>query len=299
LRHEVHQGNLLSGRIQREAYSKPPTLNLESKSTNSYFRHPMATAASSLQAGSGNDRFNAEALNWDKNPLVHEASKQALKAISARFPALKPSSGSTGLDVLEIGCGTGLLSTIVAPLAKQVVAIDAAPGMIEVLKQKLSKGDTPDNIIPVAVLLEDPEDKSLPPADSADPNGSRLKFDLIISHLVLHHVPDLKALLTTMLGCLKDGGNVALTDFEDDGPEAKSFHPQSKMDGVERHGIHAETMVALMKEVGLVNVRVERAWSMDKQVEKFEGEFGKGPPQPGMGRIRSFPFVICLGERQA
>ncbi|KEF59544.1 uncharacterized protein A1O9_04388 [Exophiala aquamarina CBS 119918] len=259
----------------------------------------MATAASSLQAGSGNERFNAEALNWDKNPLVHEASKQALKAISARFPTLKPSSGSTGLDVLEIGCGTGLLSTIVAPLVKQVVAIDAAPGMIDVLKQKLNKEDAPRNIVPVAVLLEDPEDKSLPPADTANPDGPRLKFDLITSHLVLHHVPDLKGLLATMLGCLKDGASVALTDFEDDGPDAKSFHPRSKMDGVERHGIHAETMAALMKDVGLVNVRVERAWSMDKTVEKFEGEFGKATPQPGMGKIRSFPFVICMGERKA
>jgi SAM-dependent methyltransferase len=258
----------------------------------------MATAASSLNAGSGNDRFNAEATNWDKNPLVHEASRQALKAISARFPTLKPSSGSTGLDVLEIGCGTGLLSTITAPLAKQVVAIDAAPGMIEVLKEKLKKEDAPRNIVPVAVLLEDPEDPSLPPADPADTNGPRLKFDLITSHLVLHHVPDLKGLLTTMLGCLKDGGSVALTDFEDDGPGAKSFHPQWKMEGVERHGIHAETMAALMNEVGLVNVRVERAWSMDKRVERFEGEFGKSAPQPGQGITRSFPFVISIGERK-
>lgn len=258
----------------------------------------MATAASSLQSGSGNDRFNDEAINWDKNPLVHEASKQALKAISARFPALKPSSETTGLDVLEIGCGTGLLSFITAPLVKQVVAIDAAPGMIEVLKEKLKKDNAPGNIVPVAVLLEDPEDSSLPALDPADANGTRLKFDLITSHLVLHHVPDLKGLLSTMLGCLKDGGRVALTDFENDGPEAKSFHPQSRMTGVERHGIHAETMAALMKEVGFLNVRVERAWSMDKTVEKFEGEFGNGPPQPGQGRTRSFPFVICIGERK-
>ncbi|KAK5048359.1 hypothetical protein LTR84_006029 [Exophiala bonariae] len=258
----------------------------------------MATAASSFQKGSGNDRFNAEALNWDKNPLVHEASKQALKAISARFPALKPSSETTGLNVLEIGCGTGLLSFITAPLVKQVVAIDAAPGMIEVLKEKLKKQDAPSNVLPVAVLLEDPEDPSLPPANAADPNGPRLKFDLITSHLVLHHVPDLKGLLTTMLGCLKHGGSVALTDFEDYGPEAKSFHPQAKLAGVERHGIHAKTMAALLKEVGFSNVRVERAWSVDKTVESFEGEFENGRPQPGQGVTRNFPFVICMGEQK-
>lgn len=260
----------------------------------------MATAASSLRAASGNERFNAEAAAWDSHPFVHEASKQALKAIISRVPDLKIPPGPNALDVLEIGCGTGLLSCIMAPYAKRIVAVDAAPGMIAVLKTKLEKPNTPQNVLPVAVLLEDPQDKSLPPADEKEPDGSRLKFDLITSHLVLHHIPDLRAVLTTMLGCLKDGGSVALTDFEDYGPEAKRFHPQSKMDGVERHGIHAPTMDALMNEVGFVNVRVERAWNMDKNVEKFDGEFGdKGRPNAaGQGEIKSFPFVVCIGEKK-
>lgn len=261
----------------------------------------MATAASSLQAASGNERFNDEAAKWDSNPFVHEASKEALKAILAKFPALRrPPGEEDGYNVLEIGCGTGLLSTIMAPYAKRIVAVDAAPGMIDVLKTKLQHADAPQNITPVAVLLEDPEDKSLPPADENDPNGRRLKFDLVTSHLVLHHIPDLKKVLTTMLGCLKSNGWVALTDFEDYGPEAKSFHAKSKMGGVERHGTNVIAMERLMNEVGFVNVRVERAWSMDKNVEKFEGEFGDAgkATQPGHGQIKSFPFVLCVGEKK-
>lgn len=258
----------------------------------------MATAASSLDAASGNERFNAEAANWDSNPFVHDASKHALKAINRRFPALRPAAGSAGLDVLEIGCGTGLLSFMTAPLAKQVVAIDAAPGMIQVLKTKLKAPNSPDNIFPVAVLLTDPEDALLPPANQDTPDGPRLKFDLITSHLVLHHVPELEGLLTTMLGCLKDNGTVALTDFEDYGPEAKVFHPQAKMDGVARHGIHIETMEQLMNKVGFVNVKVERAWAMDKTVEKFEGEFDGGKPQTGQGVVQSVPFVLITGQRK-
>ncbi|KIV89741.1 hypothetical protein PV10_07121 [Exophiala mesophila] len=258
----------------------------------------MATAASSLDAASGNERFNSEAASWDSNPFVHEASKHALKAINQRFPALRPAAGSTGLNVLEIGCGTGLLSFMTAPLAKQVVAIDAAPGMIEVLKTKLKAPNSPDNIVPVAVLLTDPEDPSLPPANKDSPDGARLKFDLITSHLVLHHVPDLEGLLTTMLGCLNDSGMVALTDFEDYGPEAKAFHPQAKLEGVARHGIHIDTMEKLMNKVGFVNVKVERAWAMDKMVEKFEGEFIGGKPGPGQGEVRSIPFVLITGQRK-
>ncbi|KIV85001.1 hypothetical protein PV11_00742 [Exophiala sideris] len=260
----------------------------------------MATAASSLHAANGNERFNNEAANWDNNPFVHEASKQALKAILAKFPALKNPPGENGLDVLELGCGTGLLSSIIAPYAKRVVAVDAAPGMIEVLKTKLQKPGAPQNILPLAVLLEDANDKRLPPADEFNPDGPRLKFDLIISHLVLHHIPDLRQVLNTMQDCLKHSGWVALTDFEDAGPDSKSFHARSRMEGVARHGIHVETMEILMNEVGFVNVNVDRAWSMDKNVEKVDGEFGDAgrATQAGQGQVRSFPFLLCMGEKK-
>src|SRR5271156_2297249 len=75
-------------------------------------RFPDMATASSLPQGSGNDRFNAEAAAWDSNPLVHQASKAAFEAIMARFPQLQltgESAGEDGFDVLEIGCGTGLL----------------------------------------------------------------------------------------------------------------------------------------------------------------------------------------------
>lgn len=253
----------------------------------------MASAVSSL-AGSGNERFNSEAAGWDKNPLVHEASREACTALLQRYPDLQVQAPGKGLDVLEIGCGTGILSFNVAPYVRQIVAIDAAEGMIEALKQKLQQPDAPKNITPIPVLLEDPEDSHLP----AGTDGSRMKFDLVLSHLVLHHIPDLRGVLTTMLGCLKHSGTVALTDFEDFGPEARRFHPHAKMAGVERHGINREAMTALMEEVGFKEVKVERAWAMKKQVETYQGEFGdKGKPEPGKGEIMNFPFVICMGAK--
>lgn len=90
-----------------------------------------------------------------------------------------------------------------------------------------------------------------------------------------------------------------LTDFEDFGPEAKRFHPESKMDGVARHGINAKQMTALMESVGFANVNVAPRWTMDKTVEKFPGEFGpKGQPQgDGQGEKMEIPFVVCYGEK--
>ena len=248
----------------------------------------------------GNDRFNAEAAAWDSNPFVNDASQKASEAILKRFPELQQTKDSSnGYNVLEIGCGTGLLTLLLAPYTRQYVAVDAAEGMINVLKEKVADGKRSSNILPVAALLEDPEDARLPPSDPNNTQSERQKFDLITSHLVLHHIPSLKPILTTMLGCLKPGtGRVALTDFEDTGPEAKRFHSKSKMEGVERHGIPRTWMKDLMEEVGFVDVKVEEGWRMEKRVERFEGEYGDAKkPSEGQGEIAVFPFLLCEGRR--
>lgn len=252
----------------------------------------MASAVSSLFSGSGNERFNAEAAAWDQNPFVHAASGEAWKAIQRLVPAMGDDQKRTA-DVLEIGCGTGLLSFLVAEKARQVVAVDAAHGMIDVLKQKIEKAHVK-NIVPVCVLLEDPEDKALPAGEA----GGRLKFHLITSHLVMHHIPELKPVIKTMFGCLKPGGMVALTDFEDFGPEAKRFHAESRMAGVERHGINKQAITSLLNEAGFTDVNVVVGWEADKKVEKFPGEYGKkGRPEEGQGEIRTFPFLVCMGKK--
>ncbi|KAK7975503.1 importin 11 [Apiospora arundinis] len=295
------------------------------------------TAATAMTSTTKNNaRFNAEAAAWDSNPFIQAMSAEAWRAIQNNVTCFRDSS-ETGRppanakpNVLEIGCGTGTLSLLVAPHAQQLVAVDAAEGMVEVLKGKLAdnaqdlhekkkksrepKKDFP-NVVPICVMLEDPEDPNLPPAEQqqqqqqfdneGDSDGShvggrpdRIKFDLVISHLVLHHIPDMAPVLRTMLGCLKPDGVVALTDFEDFGPEARRFHPEGKMEGVERHGINKEAMRQLMCEVGFAEVRVEVAWRTQKKVEKFPGEFGDtADGTEGQGEEMEFPFLICTGKR--
>lgn len=254
---------------------------------------PDATPQGSVSVG--NKRFNAEAAAWDKNPFVHAMSIEAWKAIQKFVPSLF-GQASKKPDILEIGCGTGLLTLQVAPAANQLVAVDAAEGMIDVLSSKLDGSDAPKNIRPLAILLVDPEDNNLPTADAASPDGPRLKFDLIISHLVLHHIPNMEEVLTTMFGCLKQGGRVALTDFEDFGPEARRFHPENRMEGVERHGIPRAGMAELMRKVGFEDVKVEVAWEHEKIVEKYPGEF-KGEFVKGQGEMMKFSYLICMGKK--
>ena len=100
--------------------------------------------------------------------------------------------------------------------------------MIDVLKAKLEKSEAPHNVQPVCVLLEDPDDKALLSASQHDRDGPRLRYDLILNHLVLHHIGDLEGVLRTMLGCVKKVGSVALTDFEDFGPAGQEIPPEGE-----------------------------------------------------------------------
>ncbi|KAH8903791.1 S-adenosyl-L-methionine-dependent methyltransferase [Coniochaeta sp. PMI_546] len=241
-----------------------------------------------------NARFNAEAAAWDSNPSVLLASDLARKAILDRLPGPDVTSR---LDVLEIGCGTGILSLALAPYFRSVTAVDAAEGMVAALQAKLSAEDcTTKNVRAVCALLEDPDDEriQLDPSAASRPddgkNSEPRRFDLVVSHLVLHHIPDLLPVLRTMFGCLKRGGLVMLTDFEDFGPEARRFHPEAKMDGVERHGIKRTDMEALLLRAGFVDVSIETGFEMDKIVETEPGSGVNGPTM-------TFPFLICIGKK--
>jgi len=216
----------------------------------------------------------------------------------------------TGLPTaLELGCGTGLLSLTLAPHVSSLLAIDASSGMIRALDSKLAQPQAPRNIRPLCIMLEDPDDPRLPDsAGSIKSNASstdvspRQRYDLVLSHLVLHHIPDMSAFLTTMFGCLKSGGRLAVTDFEDFGPEARKFHPESKMEGVERHGIPRAEIEHILKKIGYVDVQVEVGWTMRKEIEAWPGEWGsKRPTKEERGgkalEEQDFPFLIMLGTK--
>lgn len=178
-----------------------------------------------LKYAANNKLFNAEAAAWDSSPTIHLASALALKTLQDNVENLQtPCVGTTkGLDLLEIGCGTGVLSFLISPYVRSVTGVDVAEGMIDVLKAKLAKPEAPRNILPVHAVLEDPDDARIQqdPLGENATDGVPRRFDLVISHLVLHHIPSLSEALSTMYGSLKPGGRVALTDYEDFGPEAR------------------------------------------------------------------------------
>ena len=169
--------------------------------------------------------------------------------------------------------------------------------MIDAFNQKVATLSDPSNanLAAVNVLVQSADDVHLQGACAAlatrrGESGKELpyRFDLVVSHLTLHHIPSLGELLATLRDCLRDGGMLALTDYEDFGPEAIQFHAESKRAGVERHGIQKGEIQDVINGVGFNEVKVERAFELRKEVEDENGK-----PVKEM----DFPFLICLAKR--
>jgi SAM-dependent methyltransferase len=198
-------------------------------------------------------------------------------------------------DVLEIGCGTGLLSFMLAPYVRSLVGVDTAEGMISAFNTKLSSQDKP-NLCAINHLLTNVGSPELQGAAAAlatqrgEESSPPYRFDLIVSHLTLHHIPDLPEIFSTLHGCLKSGGMIALTDYEDYGKEAIRFHPESKRPGVERHGLKRQEVVEQLVGTGFNEVKVEQAYVLRKEVDAEAAEGWEKEE-------KDFPFLLCYGVK--
>jgi 2-polyprenyl-3-methyl-5-hydroxy-6-metoxy-1,4-benzoquinol methylase len=129
-----------------------------------------------------------------------------LQRTSAIASALRDLLPATGLRALEVGAGTGLLSFALADHLGPILATDPSIGMVAALEDKIRQtGSTTLR----ALRCGD---------DLAGADGP---FDLILSQMALHHIPDVPGFLVRAASRLPSGGWLAIADLDlEDG----SFH---------------------------------------------------------------------------
>ncbi len=126
------------------------------------------------------------AADWDMNEGVILYSEKAFQSLSEQIPL-------EGKDILDFGCGTGRLTEKLAPIANQIVALDASPKMIEVLDQKQLS-----NVTTIATILSEGSLQSQPSLHG--------KFDVIVASSVCAFLPDYEAVLKLLKSLMPPNG---------------------------------------------------------------------------------------------
>lgn len=113
-----------------------------------------------------------------KSPNGYHAMIDDLEiAVTSRY--------GTGRDILECGCGTGLLLEKMARFANRAVGVDLSPGMLESARAR-------------GLEVHEGSVTKLPFEDAS--------FDVTCSYKVLAHVPDVALALSEMARVTKPGG---------------------------------------------------------------------------------------------
>ncbi|OQY20151.1 MAG: hypothetical protein B6I36_02010 [Desulfobacteraceae bacterium 4572_35.1] len=183
--------------------------------------------------------FNKVATNWDEKPRRVQLATAVATAIKDNIPL------DSTMKALEFGCGTGLVTFNLVNRLAHVTAIDSAAEMLEVVKQKAVAADI-DNI---TTSLN----------GSAIPELQDNHYDLIFSSMVLHHLPDIYAVLAEFRKALKSGGIVALADLD---VEDGSFH--SDPCGVVHCGIDRLWLNEQLLDLGFNHVQQTTAHTIVK-----------------------------------
>ncbi|HBR95912.1 MAG TPA: class I SAM-dependent methyltransferase [Gammaproteobacteria bacterium] len=147
------------------------------------------------------------------------------------------------MHIMDFGSGTGLLLEKIAPAVGRISAVDISTSMNEQLDKKRPSLDCELEIIEL---------------DLSQANLDK-KFDGIISSMTMHHIKDIKAMLTKFHAMLNSGGFIAIADLE---TEDGSFHTEDT--GVFHFGFSREALLDLAKGAGFSNVEVTPASTVHK-----------------------------------
>jgi len=204
--------------------------------------------------------FDKEAAAWDEHPARVQLAGDVTAAISRQVVL------SADMDVLDFGCGTGLVTLRLAPLVKSITGVDSSRGMLNVLVAKVAKQD----VTNVRTLLLDLE------------AGDALsdEYDLIVSNMTLHHIREVGPLLARFYKAISPGGHLCLCDLDlDDG----LFHDDNQ--GVFHPGFDRAILRRVFMDAGFEDVRDTTAAEVTKPTR--------------LGGLRRFTIFLMTGLKRS
>lgn len=204
--------------------------------------------------------FDRTALDWDTQPRRVELARAVGEAVVRQVPLTKE------MDVLDYGCGTGLVGLFLHRHVRSVTGADSSPAMLQVLHEKIRCGGLERMQTTRLDLLLD----SVPES----------RYHLIVSNMVLHHVDRIDILLAAFLEMLLPGGFLAIADLDE---EPGLFHDPEAAKSVHHHGFDRRSLIACLDHAGFGQAKDVTAHVVHK-------------PTAG-GDLRTFSVFLVVASR--
>jgi ubiquinone/menaquinone biosynthesis C-methylase UbiE len=182
--------------------------------------------------------FDTKAREWDQNPVFIQRGATIAAAIRAAVP-LRPD-----MRALDYGSGTGLLSFPLRDALGHITLKDSSAGMLAVAREKIAAQGIANMSTRQADLTAEP----LPDE----------RYELIVSAMTLHHIPDTARILKVFHDLLTPGGWLAIADLD---TEDGSFHgPEVDV----HHGFDRDELRGMATDRGFGDIHFETVFTIDK-----------------------------------
>jgi len=171
--------------------------------------------------------FDRAAQAWDDNPVRVQLAAAVAEAMVREVPL------TLQMQIMDFGCGTGLIARALAGAVRSVVAADTSVEMLAMLERKAEAAGLK-QIQPL--LLE-----------AGYGSHTDVSYDAIVSSMVLHHIEEIPSLLGQLVQWCRPGGWIALADLE---AEDGTFHRNARE--VFHHGFDPGALALQLEALGCV-----------------------------------------------
>jgi ubiquinone/menaquinone biosynthesis C-methylase UbiE len=204
--------------------------------------------------------FDEAAAHWDAEPRRIELAKAVGEAI------LRQVQPTRGMDVLDYGCGTGLLGLFLLPHVRSVTGADSSPGMLEVFHKKTQDS----GLKGMKTIQLNLEDQAVP----------KDCFHMVVSSMVMHHIAEIGRVLRAFHDMLLPGGILCIADLD---KELGVFHSSDAAESVHHHGFDRNAFKEHLTVAGFADIKAVTAHVVRKPTESCE--------------FRDFPVFLMVGRK--
>jgi tRNA (cmo5U34)-methyltransferase len=190
------------------------------------------------------NEFDIKAAGWDENPMHWDRSVAITDQIKKIIPLRKD------MTALEFGAGTGIASFILKDYLKEITLMDNSEEMLKVTIEKI-KASKSVNLRTLNINLEKVE-------------FTDIRFDLVFTQMVLHHIIDIEDIITKFYRLLKPGGFLTIADLY---PEDGSFHGE---EFTGHKGFDPAKLTQQLLKAGFLNISHRKCYVIDRKISDTE-----------------------------